>query len=102
MQYSAGMPEVAAAAAVLSLGYGAFAGERQATAQRQGIRRQDQAQRAAEAAALSEERRAEQERNRANQKAPDLDVLLGGKEPKPGALGINPAQLLLGNRFLGQ
>jgi len=52
---------------------------------------------------MRQERLGEQEDARARSKSPDLDVLLGDQtKPKPGALGVNADQLLLGNRFLGR
>lgn len=86
----------------LSLAYGGYAGERQATAQRKGAKNQREAQQTAESNALKQERLGEQEATRARQKTPDLDVLLGDlTKPKQSSLGINQSQLLLGNRFLG-
>lgn len=90
------MPGVLAGAAVASLAYGIYAGERQASEARKGVRRQQAAEQQAEAAAMAETRRAEQEENRARQQAPNIDVLLGDRPPKPGPKGIDADRLLLG------
>jgi hypothetical protein len=82
----------------LGLAYGAYSGERQAGAQRQGRRDQERAQGQAEAAVVSEGRRAEEEENRARQRSPDLSVLLQDqtRQPRAGSDGIDTNRLLLG------
>lgn len=91
------MVEVLATAAVLGLGYSAFSGERQAAAARQGRRDQEQAQKQAETAAISQQRQADEAENRARQKTPDLNVLLSRElKPKPSPTSIDADRLLLG------
>lgn len=87
---------VQAAVAIASLAYGVYAGETQSAVARKGRREAKDAQRKAEDAALSDAKLAEQEENRARQKSPDLNVLLGDVlRPKPGKGSIDVDRLLL-------
>ena len=95
-------PILAAVAAVAGTGYAVYSGERGASMQRAAVRRQKDAEKQAEFEAARNERIANEERNKAEQKSPNLDVLLNQQDPKPGALGIDTSRLLLGNRFLGR
>lgn len=93
------MAEAAAAViAGLALGYGVYSGERQNDMARQGVRRQEEQQRKAEAAALAEQARADQEQNRARKKSPDLGVLLNDVAAgfRPSQQSVRSDQLLLG------
>lgn len=96
------MVELAAAAPYLialsaaSTGYGVYAGEEQAQAGRRAKRDQDKAQTAAENAAASGARRAEEDERRARQRSPDLTGLLERERKRPGPGGIQIDQLLLG------
>lgn len=98
------MAYVAALAAIGQLAYGVYSGERQAAAQRAGVRDQKAAQQEAKQAALHQERLSQLAEGAASAKAPDLNVLLGAQQaPKAGPRGINMSQLLLGApRLLGQ
>jgi len=88
---------VQAAVALASLAYGIYAGETQSAVARKGRREAKDAQRKAEDAALSDAKLAEQEENRARQKTPDLNVLLGDQSlrPRPGKGSIDVDRLLL-------
>ena len=96
------MPAVTAVTAIAALGYGVYAGERQAATARQGLRLQDEAQNKAEAAAASDARQAAEADKRASQKSPDLNVLLGDQTPKASQTSLDINRLLLGrSKLLG-
>lgn len=90
--------EILAGAAIASLLYGGYAGERQASAQRDSRRDQEQAQAQAEDAAISEARVGQEEERRARSRAPapDLEVLLGDQRPRPNGASMDAGRLLLG------
>lgn len=91
------MVEVLAATAVLGLGYSIYSGQRQQAAAKKGLGLQQRAQKEAETASIREARLADEEQNRARQKSPDLNVLLGDQlMSKPGQTGIDVDRLLLG------
>lgn len=74
------MGYVQAAAAVAGLAYGVIQGERGNKAQKLGLRQQGEAQRAAEGAAMRQERQASEAQAKANAKAPDVSALLAGQQ----------------------
>lgn len=84
----------------LNLGASVYAGEQQAKSQRKGLRQQNMAQQEAENRALRQDREGQIAENRANRRAPDLNVLLSQQLPKPGATGIDSERLLLGRQGL--
>lgn len=104
------MAFVASAAAVATLGYGVYSGEQGARQQRKSLIEQKKAQGTAEASAMDQQRKAEQELRRANQKQPvDPTAALAALYSRrsktllttPG--GIDPNQLSLGKpKLLGQ
>lgn len=73
-----------AIATVAALGYGVYQGERGASAQRAGARRQQQAQQQAESAALSQRRQAEMAQAAANRQAPDISGILSFEQGLTG------------------
>lgn len=86
-----------AAALAAALGYQVYAGQKQAKLQKQGLAAQEREQTNAENRALRSDRQASIAENRAQQRAPDLGVLLGDQQaPKPGPTGIDADRLLLG------
>lgn len=88
---------LAAGIQALGLVYGVVSGERQAGVQRQARRDQEKAQDDAMAATVREARTAEEEANRARQRSPDVDVLLGDQQRRaPGPNSIDADRLLLG------
>lgn len=82
------MAVTTAIAALVGTGYSVYSGERGAKMQRQAVRRQQQAQKTAEARALSQERRSMMETNRARAKKADVATLLADQET-----GGNPTML---------
>lgn len=70
------MPVVTAIAAVGALGYGIYSGERGQQVQKKALRRQDEAQKQAVAAAGEQQRRADMEQRAAHMKQPDIGELL--------------------------
>ena len=96
------MAITSAVIAAASLGYGAYAGEEQASARRRGQRQQERAQDAAESAAVREGRVADEEANRARRKKPDLtSILEDASRQRTGATpSIDPDRLLLGRSGL--
>lgn len=91
----------------LSLAYGAYEGESGRAERSRARRRQGQAQARAERQAEGQQRRAEIEERRENQRLPDLASLLT-EEGNGGSLasllsgpgGIDPSRLTLGRRSL--
>jgi uncharacterized protein HemX len=67
---------IGAGAAVGSLGYGIYSGQKQQGVQKTQLARQNQAQQEAETNALSNERKSEEAQNAANQKTPDITAIL--------------------------
>lgn len=107
-----GIPAAAytAVAAVAAAGYGAYSGERAASAQRHSLINQKKAQGTAEAQAIDQQRKADMELRRANQKQPDVTALLASAQ-KPtksqslltGPSGVDASLLSLGRpKLLGQ
>ena len=89
--------------AVGSLASSVYQGQQGAKQQKRALKAQQQAQEQAEAQAISEQRRAEMETNKANRKTPDIEAILGGERTAgPGATmltgptGVDPNQLVLG------
>jgi uncharacterized protein HemX len=81
---------------VAGLGTSAWQGAEQKSAQRDSIRRQQAAQSQAESNAMAQQRRADEEQRKVNQKQPDLSSLLafeqqfkpfGGAPQKPLDMG---------------
>jgi len=88
---------VQAAVAIAGLAYSVVRGEQQAAAARRGRRDAQEAQAKAESAALADTKRAEEEANKAQQRSPDLNVLLGDAlTPKKDQRSIDTDKLLLG------
>lgn len=79
------MAGVALGAALI--GGSIFEGQQKKRAQRRSLRRQEQATRLAESRALSETRRADQERRRLNRRQPDIGALLADSQ-RGGAAGV--------------
>ena len=76
------MAVTGAIAAVAALGYGIYAGEKGASAQRKAVRKQEQAQKDSAAAAAAQQRRAEMEQKKANARKPDTVSLLAGAQQR--------------------
>lgn len=102
--------QVIAAAAVTATAYTVYAGEQQAKRQDQALGQQREAQAQAVDAATKQQKTAEENINRANQKQPDAGAILSaaGQAAKGGAagtmltgpMGVNQADLNLGKSTL--
>lgn len=103
---------VGAAAAVGGTAYGIVNGQAQQGAQKQALKRQNQAQQTAEAATLSTQRKNETAQNAAAAKTPDVTAILAraataGNAGSNGTMltgknGVDPNALSLGkNTLLG-
>lgn len=81
------MPVVVAGAAIASLAYGVYSGERAQAQQRQARYRQREAQQQATQNALADMRRTDEANAQANRRQPDPQALLAGEadSTKPGA-----------------
>ena len=100
----------AAVAAVVYTGYSIYQGERAAKQQNQQLQMQQQANAEAKAAALKQEKAAEESTNRALAKTPDTQAILSSAEQAAktggsstmltGVGGVDPAQLQLGKKTL--
>lgn len=84
--------------------YGIYAGEKQQTAQRQALHRQQDAQKQAVAAAGEEQRRAAMEEKLQRMKPPDVSSLLafeqGFPSPNSAQTTVDPSRIKLGGSSL--
>ena len=104
------MGVTAAIAAVASVGYSVYSGERAAEAQGKALESQKAAQAQAVESANKQQKLAEENTNRANSKSPDVGAITSAAEQagKGGAAGtmltgpqgVNPQQLALGKSTL--
>lgn len=102
------MGVTAAVAAVAALGTSVYQGERSAKAQKRALGSQEKAQNESLAAAAAQERRADMEAKKANQKQPDIGSLLaseqgltGGSSPLlTGTSGVTKDRTRLGQTSL--
>jgi uncharacterized protein HemX len=102
--------QVIAAAAVATTAYTVYAGEQQKERQQEALGQQREAQTQAVASAEKQQKMAEENVNRANQKQPDAGAILSaaGQAAKGGAagtmltgpMGVNTADLNLGKSTL--
>lgn len=83
---------IGAAAAVGSTVYGIKAGQDQASAQSESLKRQNTAQQQAEASALSTQRKSETAQNAANMQTPDLASILK-RAATAGSKGLSSTML---------
>lgn len=91
-------------------GQNIYEGQKADREQKRALRRQEKAQRDAEARAISQQRRSEQEFAKANRKQPDIGSILEGEQQAAlsgasstmltGPGGVDPNQLRLGRRSL--
>lgn len=111
MAFGVSAAAYSAVAAVAAAGYGAYSGERAASAQRHSLINQKKAQGTAEAQAIDQQRKADMELRRANQRQPDVTAMLASAYASnrksqsllTGPGGIDPNQLSLGRpKLLGQ
>lgn len=73
------MAVTGAIAAVAGLGYGAYSGYEQSRAQKKSMKMQERVQQESVAAAAAQQRRADMELRKANQKRPNLEGLLSSE-----------------------
>lgn len=103
----------AATAMAAQTGYSIYAGEKGAKAQKNAMRRQEQAQKQAEARALSQQRSSEQAMAAANRKKPDISAIMQAAQEAgnqgaastmlTGPKGVNPDDLdMAKTSLLGQ
>lgn len=92
-----------AGAALAGLGYGIYSGEQAKAAQKQGLRRQEQAQKQAQALSIAQTRKADMATAAANRKTPDIGNILAfeqslsgfGASARTGAAPADPSRLNL-------
>jgi len=98
---------IGATAAAIGAGYGVYAGERGAAAQRQSVRRQRQESANAAAAAAAEQQRSEEQIAAANRRTANPDSILATSRINDiatqltGPMGARPGQLG-GKTLLGE